>query len=760
MGETTVRWLLALLVIAFVGLGITYALVMPCFEQPDEWSHLSVVRYFATHKAMPPRVIPSRRATTGSDMAWYLEYHDPPLYYAPPLYYSLAGLLVSWADMGDMPYLMVPSPSWELGWVPEPDGTSRNKNLYAHRAEEAPVQSGTVQAMYLLRMLSLGLGAVTVLSAYALSRLVWPGQRTQALGAAAFVALNPKFISVSAGVTNDSLLNALSGLALVWALRCMCEAAAWSRWAVLGGLVGLGALTKQSGLLLLPWGLLAVVLQRGSVFPLRRKVLIDGGAYLAAALGVGGWWYVRNAALYADPLGLEPHLAIQDPLAQFGLAEFLKIARGYWAAFGWAPILVEPWMYAAAGLVVLIGLVGMVVALCPGSCLWFAPPVTGRGLALLALAFGLNVVTLVRWAIQLSAPIGRLLFPTLPAVGVLIAWGLSQWGRWAALRWGLGVVVVLAFLLAAVVPWRYLRPAYASPRLPDGMPGTAQPVGLTFRGGVRLAGYEPVKGDLEPGEELPLTLFWHVSAPANQRYRVWVQLGPRDPTTRVAEDGFWLGGTLYPSDLWRAGDTVRQVFHLAIPDWTSAPGLYWVRIGLEDDAEARVPLANHDSDMVVLGPWRMRAISTPRPPACATRYRLGETIRLLGYDLEQGWETETESVELALYWQAEQTPEVDYIVYVHLLDGEGELVGQHDACPRDGAYPTSWWLPDQVVVDRHAIALDKSGVGPMRITVGMYDRATLTRLPAYDDMGGRLPDDTIPLVEGVPGGGDAQCTSD
>ncbi|MDY7076452.1 MAG: glycosyltransferase family 39 protein [Chloroflexota bacterium] len=778
--HTPTHKLLVLLVIAYMGLGVTYGLVMPCFEASDEWSHLTLVRYFATHHALPPHVLPQRRASTGSDMAWHLEYHDPPLYYAPPLYYSLGGLLVSWADMDDLPYLLVPSPCWEEGWTPEADGDPRNKNIYAHRAEETLAQSGTVQAVYLLRLLSLGLGAVTVLCAYALARLLWPDRPVLALGAATFVAFNPKFISVSAGVTNDSLLNALFGLFFVYALRCMRDGAARGRWAALGGLAGLALLTKQNGLLLLPLGLLAVAWQRGLALPpygrdwkgAWRKLLGDGSAFLAAALGVGGWWYVRNAILYGDLLGLETHFASQVALTHFGLPEVLMMARSYWAAFGWAPILFEPPVYVAAGLVMLLALAGIVAAIRPGGSLGRgrggapsrAPAMTRRGLALLALAFALNVVGLVPWGTATGVPAGRLLFPTLPAVGVLSAWGLSQWGRWPVARWGLGMIVGLAFLLAACVPWCYLRPAYASPRLPDGMPDTAQPVDLTFQGDVHLAGYEPIVQDLEPGDEFHLTLYWHALAAPTRQYQVWVQLGPQDPTRRVAEDGFWLGGTLYPSGLWQAGDTVRQVHRLSIPEWSPAPGLYWVRIGLTDDVGGRVELVDQSSDMVVLGPWRVCAVSTfssSSPlPTYSVDFSLGSVVRLLGYDLEQQREAGETILQLALYWQAVQVSEVDYAVFVHLVDKGGQLLGQHDGPPRDGEYPTSWWLPGQTVVDRRTIGWDGASGSIVRLRVGMYDPTTLVRLPVYDDAGCRLPEDTVPLIEIMPGGLNVQCVSD
>lgn len=734
------RRLLTLLLITFAGLGLTYALETPCFESPDEWSHLSVIRYWIEHQTPPPRVLAPRDEPTAWDETWYFEYHDPPLYYAPPLYHGLAALLTSWTRMDDLPRLLLPSPSWERGWAPQSNSDPWNKNIYAHRAEETLAQSDTVRAAALLRTLSLGLAAVTVWCAYELAHILWPDRPYVALGAAAFVAFNPQFIALSIGVTNDNLLNALFALSLVYMLRFMRDGANWPRWAALGGLMGLALLTKQSALLLLPMGLLAAIWQPKNG---HRTSNVGHWAFLIAALGVGVWWYARNWVLYRDPLGLETHFTSQLSLTRFGLDEIVAILRSYWAAFGWAPLLVEPPAYAVAGLVMLAALVGVVAAIRPAvSPPWGGLREGARGLAFLTLAFGLNAVSFARWAIATGVLSGRLMFATLPVVAVLVAWGLAQWSRWKVGRWTLGAAAALALLFAAIVPLRYLRPAYGSPRLPAGMPGTAQAVDLTFQGNVQLAGYEAMN-DLEPGEEINLTLYWRAPTAPQHRYRVWAQLGPQDAAQKVAEYDTWLGGTLYPSDLWQAGDTVRQTARLTVPDWTSAPGLYWMRIGLvDDDTGERVSLADGSSDMAVLGPWRARAASPPPAPACAADFRLGSAIRLAGYDLEM----QENNLSVTLYWQAEQVPDADYTVYAHLLDEEGNLLGQHDGPPRDGAYPTSWWLPGDAVTDQHSIPCGAScQLAPLHLQVGMYDPATLVRLPVYDDTGRRMVEDSVPL---------------
>ncbi len=102
-------------------------------------------------------------------------------------------------------------------------------------------------------------------------------------------------------------------------------------------------------------------------------------------------------------------------------------------------------------------------------------------------------------------------------------------------------------------------------------------------------------------------------------------------------------------------------------------------------------------------------------------------------------------IELTLYWQADQAVTMDYTVFVHLVDPQGHLLGQHDGPPGEGEYPTSWWLPGQAVVDRHAIQLSEPYGGSIVLRVGMYDPASGVRVPAFDGAGHRLVEDAIPL---------------
>jgi hypothetical protein len=309
-------------------------------------------------------------------------------------------------------------------------------------------------------------------------------------------------------------------------------------------------------------------------------------------------------------------------------------------------------------------------------------------------------------------------------------------------------LVGLAFIFAALVPWLYLRPAFAHPRLAEELPEAAQPLDASFQGDVLLVGYQATTDDLRPGRPVGLTLYWRARTAPGRRFRVFVQLARHDPTDKVAEYTGWVGGSLYPSELWRADDTVRQTHSLSIPDRSPAPALVWLRIGLLGVAGDRLTLAG-GGDAVVLGPWRMQPDAPPALPECEADFGLSEDIELVGYDLAH--EPGAQSLDVVLHWLAVRTPADDHTVFVHLIDGDSRILGQHDGPPRSGSYPTSWWLPGEIILDRHTIALNEALTGPVQLRVGMYDPATIVRLPAYDGAGQRLRNDIILLTEIAPG---------
>jgi hypothetical protein len=128
-------------------------------------------------------------------------------------------------------------------------------------------------------------------------------------------------------------------------------------------------------------------------------------------------------------------------------------------------------------------------------------------------------------------------------------------------------------------------------------------------------------------------------------------------------------------------------------------------------------------------------------------YNLGEKIRLIGHKVNSKARV-GETLHPRLYWQARTKMDEDYIVFVHLLDEEGNLRAQQDCQPQRGDYPTSLWRRGEVIWDGHKIVLPPDlPTGTYRLVAGMYLLESIERLPVFDETGRRLPDDSIPLGE-------------
>ena len=126
----------------------------------------------------------------------------------------------------------------------------------------------------------------------------------------------------------------------------------------------------------------------------------------------------------------------------------------------------------------------------------------------------------------------------------------------------------------------------------------------------------------------------------------------------------------------------------------------------------------------------------------------GAEIELLGADVE--WlpgRGPHGALRVTLYWRALRPIYIPYTVFVHLLDGQGEIRGQWDSEPLGGTYPTDVWPVEGIdsrPIIRDAYLVPAEGVPPpgAQLALGLYDATTRTRLPAFSG-DTRLPDDRV-----------------
>ena len=109
---------------------------------------------------------------------------------------------------------------------------------------------------------------------------------------------------------------------------------------------------------------------------------------------------------------------------------------------------------------------------------------------------------------------------------------------------------------------------------------------------------------------------------------------------------------------------------------------------------------------------------------------LARSVRLIGYDWDQDSVRAGERVSVTLYWESLAPLDRDYQVFLHLVTEDGQIIGQGDAPPMNGEYPTSFWAVGDTLVDEHAIHVAEGApdiVG--QLVVGMYSLETGQRLP-------------------------------
>ncbi len=271
----------------FVALSFFFALtaaliaIVPLGASPDEAAHWQYVEHIAQTGRLPV-------FQGAAPPAPGYEFHQPPLYY------------------------LLCAPLWKiLG---------------------AGVQNYACRAVSML----CGLGTIALI--WSAARLLFPQKPRVAPLAALFAALFPLHQAVSAGSNNDGLAGLLAAAIFFLIARMNLHGAARRDAWQFGLVAGLAILTKNTLLVLVFTGFIALVFATKkpnasvSLFPAL-------GTALAIALLIGGPWLARNQILYGDPLALgafsKAASAIGPGYAEFSpLLNFLTYTRAVlWMIF-------------------------------------------------------------------------------------------------------------------------------------------------------------------------------------------------------------------------------------------------------------------------------------------------------------------------------------------------------------------------------------------------------------------------------------------
>ena len=441
------HWLLIVILGLFLCLATTFSCLLPLGEAADETDHFALVRFIAEH-GRPPLTVAERNAIG-------------PKGDASPIYHALVALLTQHVDTRALPTL--PDTQANPRRLISTDGFKANRIF--HTEDELFPWRGIVLAWHLARLISVALGAATVVAAYLTVLSTYPQRRSLAIAAAAFVAFLPRFIINSAVVSDDAMVVPLVACSVYVMVRIAQGAQHPRTFLLLGILMGLAAITKYHSLVLLPEAtLLCIVLAWRSALRSAnpRQVWLAwlhrwGWAVVAFTL-TAGWWFAflivrfNQVAELGWVRGLIAPLG--DPVFTTGLSHLFEMPgvgnsgypfgwndwasllfRSFWLTYGWLHVFAPTWVYLALGVWTLLATTGLGVQLVKcsltsaGRRIRLLSPSTWRwDIILLVLHFLIYLgIVMMR---QASRPAretaqGRHLYPALTAIAFLSTYGLS-----------------------------------------------------------------------------------------------------------------------------------------------------------------------------------------------------------------------------------------------------------------------------------------------------------------------------------------------
>ena len=261
-----------------------------------------------------------------------------------------------------------------------------------------------------------------------------------------------------------------------------------------------------------------------------------------------------------------------------------------------------------------------------------------------------------------------------------------------------------------------------------------------------LVGYKFEPKVITPGDDVFLTLYLQALEPVDHGFITSVHLS--------APDGWvwsWREEQMprsLPGQWWEPGQVIPE--RIRLPTTEDIPlGAYDLQVFWRaGDGKTNWPVVR-DGDDNVLDRIFLGYVVAPPPvdagQATPLNAQFADTILLDSFEVSPA--VPGEALDVTLFWEAQNPPVENYTVFVHLVDGDGQVVAAHDGMPAENRFPTQAWQPGQLVSDRHRLDLPPDmEPGAYKVNVGLYLLETGERLAVWDAGGVEQIERSLPIT--------------
>jgi len=261
---------------------------------------------------------------------------------------------------------------------------------------------------------------------------------------------------------------------------------------------------------------------------------------------------------------------------------------------------------------------------------------------------------------------------------------------------------------------------------------------------IRLISYTMPTGNINKGQQFDIVLQLINLAPIDQNLNLFLRVVNEAGDELVRYD--WRPAGIATVD-WRKDELWHHRTTVTVP--ADAPsGLYRVEVAFFDPASlVRLPAVQARTetaigDTLILDYLVVEQLAATPADPLSPPVNLDNKVFLLGTTIthEDGRAADGqpfhagEQLHVQTIWQTTGLMDVDYTALGHLVGPDGQLAAQHDQQPLNGFVPTTRWYPGQIFVDSYLLEIPgDAAAGTYALHIGMYDLATVTRLPMTRD---------------------------